>query len=38
VLSDLNYVEISIRSTTSRSDAPSDVVSYLIDDLELLTE
>jgi hypothetical protein len=36
ILSDVSYVEISIRSTTSRSDAPTDEVSYYIDHLELL--
>lgn len=36
ILADLNYVEISIRSTTSKWDAPYDVVSYYVDGLELL--
>jgi hypothetical protein len=36
ILADINYVEISIRSTTSQSDAPYDVVTYFIDGLELL--
>lgn len=35
ILSDINYVEISIRSTTSQSDAPLDTLSYYIDSLEL---
>jgi len=36
ILSDLNYVEISIRSTTSQHDAPYDMVSYYIDNLQLV--
>lgn len=36
ILADTNYVEISIRSSTSQWDAPYDVVTYLIDGLELL--
>ncbi|MGZ3241649.1 MAG: hypothetical protein ACXWJK_15640, partial [Burkholderiaceae bacterium] len=37
ILADLNYVEISIRSTTSQSaNPPYDVVSYYIDGIELL--
>jgi hypothetical protein len=36
ILADLNYVEISIRSTTSQFNAPYDVVSYYIDGLKLL--
>jgi hypothetical protein len=37
ILNDLNYVEISIRTTTSRSSAPDDIVTYYIDGLRLLT-
>jgi hypothetical protein len=37
ILADLNYVEISIRSTTSQSDAPYDVVTYYVDGLQLVT-
>jgi len=36
ILADLNYVEISIRSTTSQWDAPYDVVSYYVDGLKFL--
>ncbi len=36
ILADLNYVEISIRSTTSKWDAPYDVVSYYVDGLKLI--
>ncbi|HEY3473373.1 MAG TPA: hypothetical protein VGK56_02120 [Anaerolineales bacterium] len=36
ILADLNYVEVSIRSTTSQSDAPYDVVTFYIDGLELV--
>jgi hypothetical protein len=37
ILADLNYVEISIRSTTSQWDAPYDVVTYYVDGLQLVT-
>jgi hypothetical protein len=37
ILADLNYIEISIRSTTSKWDAPYDVVTYSIDGLQLVT-
>ncbi|MGE5643614.1 MAG: hypothetical protein ACM3Y8_11450 [Byssovorax cruenta] len=37
ILADLNYIEISIRSTTSKSDAPYDAVTYYIDGLQLVT-
>lgn len=36
ILADVNDVEVSIRSTTSRSLSPDDVVTYYIDDIELL--
>ena len=36
ILADLNYVEISIRSTTSQFNAPYDVLSYYIDGLKLV--
>jgi hypothetical protein len=35
ILADVNYVEISIRSTTSTHDAPHDVMTYYIDGLTL---
>ena len=38
ILADVNYVEISIRSTTSRTLAPYDVLSYYIDGLELRSD
>jgi hypothetical protein len=36
ILADLNFVEISIRSTTSQHDAPHDVVTWFLDGLELV--
>jgi hypothetical protein len=38
ILSDLNYIEISIRSTTSRWESPDDVVSFYVDNLRLVDE
>ena len=38
ILADVNYVEISIRSTTSRTLAPYDVLSYYIDGLQLRSD
>ena len=38
ILDDVNYVEISIRSTTTRTLAPYDLLSYYIDGLELHSE
>lgn len=35
ILADVNYVEISIRTTTSQFNAPDDVVTYYIDGLVL---
>ena len=38
ILADVNYVEISIRSTTTQVIAPHDVVSYYIDGLLLVDD
>jgi hypothetical protein len=36
ILADVNYVEISIRSTTSPQENPDDITSYFVDGLQLL--
>jgi hypothetical protein len=37
ILGSVNYIEISIRTTTSQPYAPDDIVTYSIDGLRLLT-